>query len=149
MDPVTIALVGAAGLSAIGKLFGGSKASKAAKDRALALEEGARQRLRESGMEASLGLEDDDRLEGTAAVRAAAGGGGGLRGSAMDVLADLERQSLFKAKSTIYRGLSEARNMITEAKAERKDGKNAKISSYFSAGGSLLSGFASAAARGG
>lgn len=141
--------IAAAGLSAIGQISAGKAAKKAAAKKAAALEEGSRQRLRETGIEVSTGLQEDDRTMGTAAVRAAAGGGGGLRGSALDVLTDLETQSMAKARNTVYRGWTEARNMILDAQTARQEGKDAYKSSLISAGGSLLGGFAKAYAAGG
>lgn len=136
--------IAAAGLGALGKLSAGSADKKAAYARAARLEQGSRQRLQETGLEASIAAEDADRMMGTAAVRAAAGGGGGLRGSALDVLADLERQSLSRTRNTIYRGTAEARNMILDAEASRTEGKAAKRSSLISAAGTLLGGFGQA-----
>jgi hypothetical protein len=141
--------IAAAGLGALGKISAGKAEKKAAYARAQRLEEGSRQRLQETGLQASIDSEEADRLMGTAAVHAAAGGGGGLRGSALDVLGDLERQSLARTRNTIYRGTSEARAMIQDAAASRTEGKSALRSSLISAAGTLLGGFGQAyAARG-
>lgn len=144
------AMVGAAGLSAVGKILGGIGANKAAKARAKALELGAQMDLDEAGIAAQLGLEEDERVAGALATHAAAGGGGGLGGSALSVLNDFGRQSLMKARNTTYSGMTAAWARRNDAAVARAEGKNAKTAGFIGAGGSLLGGFAQAyGAKGG
>lgn len=138
--PVGIA---AAGLSAVGSLFEGITANSAAKARARQLEMQAQQARQEGGVAAQMGIADDQRMQAHAATLAAANGGG-FEGSAMNVLNDLQQQSLFKAKSTVYRAQSQANNADYEASVARQEGKNALISGAIKAGSSLLSGFGQA-----
>lgn len=136
--------IAAAALGAVGSIVGGIGQNNAAKARARALEMQAQQARNEAGVAAQMGLMDDDRLAGHAATLQAANGGG-FSGSAMDVLNDLRQQSIFKAKTTVYRGESQARNDLYEAKVSRQSGTNALISSGVNAASSLLGSFAQAA----
>lgn len=140
MDPVTLA---AAGFSAAGKLMGGIMANEAARARGRALDDQARQALGEAGVASMVGAEQDERLMARAATVAATQGGGGI--GASRVLADLERQSAFKARNTIYRGRAEARNARYEANLSRTEGRHALIGSAIEATGSMLNTFAQAA----
>lgn len=142
--PVVAAAIGAAGLSALGKILGGIGAKSAAKQRARALELGAQMDLDEAGIAASMGLEDDERQAGRLAVEAAAGGGGGLGGSSLRVLNDLGRQSLMKARNTVYGGQTSAWSRRNDARQARAEGRNALTQGVLGAGGSLLSGYAKA-----
>ncbi|ODT88106.1 hypothetical protein [Phenylobacterium sp. SCN 70-31] len=146
--PVPALAVASAGLSALGKILGGVGAKKAGKARAQALEYSAGLDLQEAGLAAQLGLEEDERVAANLAVNAAAGGGGGLRGSALAVLDDLGRQSLMKARNTSYAGMTAAWARRNDASAARAQGSNALTEGIVGAGGSLLGGFARAYAGG-
>lgn len=135
-------VIAAAGLSAVGKILGGASARSSARARAKANEMQARQALLESGVAAQVGVEADEREIARAATLAAAGGGG-FEGSAMRVLDDLSRQSVFRARSSIYRGQAEAQARRYDAKVAKREGDNALFSSIVGAGSSLLSSFAS------
>lgn len=141
-------VIAAAGLGALGKIMGGLSARAAARARAKALEQQARQSLMEGGVEAMMGLEADERVIANATVNAAAGGGG-LQGSASRVLDDLQRQSVFRARSTIYRAEGEARRARYEGKVAKVEGDNALAGSIVSAGSSLLGAFAKSSLGGG
>lgn len=144
-----VAAAASAGLSAIGKLLGGASAKSAAKRRAQALELGAQMDLNEAGIAAQLGLEEDERVSASLAVNAAAGGGGGLGGSALRVLNDLGRQSLMKARNTTYQGATAAWARRNDANVARAEGRNAMTQGVLGAGGSLIGGFAKLYAAGG
>lgn len=135
-------LIAAAGMAAAGKLMQGIGANAAAKSRAKALEVNAQMDLDEAGVAASLGLEEDARAQGRLAVLAGSGSGGGAQGSALNVLDDLQRQSLFKTRSTAYRGQTSAWSRRNDATIARREGKAALISSVFSAGSTVLGAFA-------
>lgn len=149
--PLVIAglTVGAAGLSAMGKILGGISAKKAAKARAKALEIGAQMDLDESGVAAQLGLEDDERVAASLATQAAAGGGGGLQGSALRVLNDLGRQSLQKARNTVYQGQTAAWSRRNDASVSRANGRQAMTEGVVGAGSTLLAAAAKVYAGGG
>lgn len=141
---IAAAVIGSAGLSAVGKILGGIGAKSSAKARARALELGAQMDLNEAGIAAQLGLEEDARVAASLAVNAAAGGGGGLGGSSLRVLNDFGRQSLQKAQSTVYGGQTSAWARRNDASVARAEGANALTTSFFGAGSSLLGGFAQA-----
>jgi hypothetical protein len=143
------AIGGAAGLSAMGKLLGGAAKKSAAKRRAQTLEMGAQMDLDEAGFNAQLGLEDDERVAGALATQAAAGGGGGLGGSALRVLHDLGRQSLTKARLTVYQGQSAAWARRNEATQTKAAGKNAFAQGALGAGSTLIGAAARVYAGGG
>lgn len=135
--------IAAVGLGAAGQLFEGLTADAAAKARAKHLQMAAQQALDEAGSAVSQGLQEDDRTQGRAAV-AAASGDGPASGSAMAVLGDLQQQSLMKAKSTIYRGQTEARSDLYDAQVAKTEGQDALVGSAISAGSSLLGQFGQA-----
>ena len=143
------AMVGAAGLAAVGKILGGISAKNAAKRRAQQLETSAQMSLAESGVAAQLGLEEDERVAGALATQAASGGGGGLRGSALNVLNDLGRQSLQKARNTVYQGQTQAWSARNDAAVAKVNGRNALTEGVLGAGSTLLSAAAKAYAGGG
>lgn len=143
------AVGGAAGLSAIGKILGGISAKQAAKQRAAALEQGALMDLAESGLAAQLGLEEDERVAASLATQAAAGSGGGLQGNAGRVLADLGRQSLQKARNTVYQGQTAAWSRRNDASVAKANGRNALTQGFVGAGSTLLSAAAKIYAAGG
>lgn len=133
-------LLAAAGIGAVKSLVGGITGNSAARARGRALDAAARQARAESGVAAQMGMEDDARMMARAETMAAAGGGG-FGGSTLNVLDDLARQSVFKARSTIYRAEREASNSEYEAKVSRRDGRNAMIGGVLSAAGSALTAF--------
>lgn len=124
-----------AGISAIGQVIGGIGKFAAAKGRARALKAGALQAKREAGIAAGMALEQGDRAAAEAAVRAASGGGG-LTGSALGALDDLASSAMFNARSAIYEGVSEGRNLEYEAKVAKKQGALELVTSLYLAGGS-------------
>lgn len=130
----------AAGIGAVKSLVGGITGRSAARARGRALDAAARQARAEGGVAAQMGMEDDARLMARAETMAAAGGGG-FGGSTLNVLDDLARQSMFKARSTIYRAEREASNSEYEAKVSRKDGTNAMIGGVLGAASSALTAF--------
>lgn len=142
------AIAGSAGLAAIGKILGGVGAKTAANQRAANLRAGAQMDLDEAGVAAQLGLEADERQAGALATEAAAGGGGGLRGSALAVLGDLGRQSLQKARNTVYGGETSAWSRRNDAVVAKAEGANALTTGIIGAGSSLLAGAATAYAVG-
>jgi len=146
--PLVAAAVASAGLSAVGKILGGIGAKKAAKARAKALEINAGMDLAEAGVAAQLGLEQDERVAASLATQAAAGGGGGLGGSALAVLNDLGRQSLQKARNTVYGGQTAAWSRRNDAQVARAEGRNAMTGAIIGAAGSLIGGAAKAYSAG-
>jgi hypothetical protein len=128
----------AAGASAVGSLFGGIGKYQAGKARARALEASARNARQESGINASIQLEDADRIGARAATLAAASGGGGLSGSALAVIDDLSRQGMYKARQTVRDGVSESRALKADASAARRQASLDLTTSFIQAGTTVL-----------
>ncbi|TCS14542.1 hypothetical protein [Caulobacter sp. BK020] len=124
-----------AGISAIGSMLGGVGQFMASRGQARALRRGAAQARREAGVRAGLALEEGDRAAAQAAVNAAAGGGG-LTGSALGALDDLASSAMFNARSAIYEGVTEGRNLDYQAKVAKKQGGLALVTNWLQAGGS-------------
>lgn len=123
-------------VQAVGSLIGGLNAQAAAKERGRQLRQAADQTGMEAGVNAMSFMEDAARQEAAAFVSSAAAGG--FTGSAVDVLNDFSGKTLFNARSIIYRGQTEARNLRQGANVARVEGQNAMVQSVFQAGASLL-----------
>lgn len=136
MDPATMMLV-SKGVGALGDLLAGVGGNTQAKQKARALEAGSRQSLAEAGVAAQLALEEGDLAQGRAAVLAAASGGG-ITGSAVDVLNQLSRKATFNARSAVYRGEMESNNLLAEAEASRAQGRVELITGLAKVGGTVL-----------
>ena len=128
----------AAGLSAVGKIFGGIGAKRAAQARAKALTNAARNARQEAGVAASIALEDSDRVGARAATLAAASGGGGLQGSALAVIDDLARQGMYRARQTVRDGLSQSVALLNDATTAKRQGSLDLFSSFIDAGSTVL-----------
>lgn len=134
--PLAIAAIG---FKVLGSIFGAQSAARAARQRAAQYEAAAQQGLDESGVAAQIQLEQGDRLAGKAATLAAASGGG-TTGSALNVMDDLARQSMFNARSAIYKGQTQARVDRMAEKAATSAGNDAVVSNLVDAGGTLVGG---------
>lgn len=128
----------ATGLAAAGKIVGGFAARKAAKARAKALTNAARNARQEAGVSASIALEESDRVGARAATLAAASGGGGLQGSALDVIDDLARQGMYRARQTVRDGLSQSVALLNDATTAKRQGSLDLFSSFIDAGSTVL-----------
>lgn len=128
----------AAGLQAVGSLFGGFGRRQASRARAKALGYAARNARREAGINASIALEDSDRVGARAATLAAASGGGGLQGSALGVIDDLARQGMYRARQTVRDGLSQSIALLQDATTAKRQGDLELFSSVIEAGSTVL-----------
>jgi len=135
-----------AGISAIGNMLGGVGQFAASRGRARALRAAGLQARREAGIEAGIALEEGDRAAASAAVQAAAGGGG-LTGSAITALDDLAGSAMFNARSAIYRGVAEGRNLDYEAKVAKRQGELALVTGWLGATGAAGSALGGMQAR--
>lgn len=129
----------AAGVSAVGSLFGGIGKRNANRAKARALQAAARNVRREAGVTASLQLEESDRVGARAATQAAANGGG-LQGSAMDVIDDLARQGVYRARQTVRDGISQSVQLMNDATTAKRQGDLELFSSAIEAGSTFLGG---------
>lgn len=128
----------AAGLSAVGSIMGGFAKRKQQRARAKALEGAARNARQEAGISASLALEESDRVGARAATLAAASGGGGLQGSALDVIDDLARQGMYRARQVVRDGLSQSTALLNDATTARRQGSLDLFGSFVEAGSTVL-----------
>lgn len=131
-------IVAAAALAAAGKLFKGITGFLGKNQEKKYLRQQAQVRRQEAGIESNVALEEGERVAARGAVVAAASGGG-TGGSATAVLDDVARQSMFNARSAIYRGESEARNLTYQASVKSAEAKIELISSFVDAGSSFMS----------
>jgi hypothetical protein len=136
MDPITISMA----IAALGKILGGFGAFGAGKAQNKLMQMGARQASQEAAVQANIALDEGERVSAQAATLAA--GGGGITGSALDVLNDLGRQSAFNARSALYAGETEAKSRLYQGQVAAHDGKMALITSVIEAGSSFLGGTA-------
>ena len=130
----------AAGVSSVGKLFGGFGAKRAAQAKARMLTAEARNVRQEAGIKASLALEDSDRTGARAATLAAASGGGGLQGSALSVIEDLARQGVYRARQTVRDGVAESTALLNDATTDKRQGSLDMFSSMIDATSTFLGG---------
>lgn len=135
------------GLSVLGHLFGASTAKKQARAKANQLMEAAQQSKAEAGAAAQVQLEQGDRLAARGATLAAASGGG-TGGSALGVLDDVTRQSIYNARVSLYKGSTQAHTYNLEAKQALDAGRAQQIGELIGAGTSLLAGFGKMAEAG-
>lgn len=128
----------AAGVGAIGALMGGIGGRQNGRARAKALDYAARNARREAGINASIQLEDSDRIGARAATMAAASGGGGLQGSALAVIDDLARQGLYRARQAVRDGVAESIALKSEATTARRQASLDLTTGFIRAGTTML-----------
>lgn len=134
-----------AGLKAVGSLFGGFGGYRANKAKAKASRFAARNARQEAGVQASIQLEDSDRIGARAATLAAASGGGGLQGSALAVIDDLARQGMYRARQTVRDGLARSSALLDESTAARRQAELELTSGVMEAATTVLGGMGKAA----
>lgn len=128
----------AAGVKQVGSILGGIGRFQAGRAREKALKFAARNARREAGINASIQLEDSDRVGARAATLAAASGGGGLQGSALAVIDDLARQGMYRARQTVRDGLAQSAAMLDEARVARAQAELDLVTGWFNAGSTFL-----------
>lgn len=79
-------------------------------------------------------------LQSRALARAAASGGGASDPTVVNILANLEGESKYRALTALYEGEETARSKETQANAKRTEAHNAKKAGYIGALGTVLSG---------
>lgn len=135
----------AVGLKAAGKIMGGIGGYRANKAKAKALKFAATNARREAGVQASIQLEDSDRIGARAATLAAASGGGGLQGSALAVIDDLARQGMYRARQTVRDGVAKSVALMDEATFRRRQAELELTAGFYEAGTTVLGGMGQAA----
>lgn len=137
----------AVGAKALGSLFGGIGRFQAGRARAKALRFAARNARQEAGINASIALEESDRVGARAATLAAASGGGGLQGSALAVIDDLARQGMYRARQTVRDGIAKSYALKDEARVARAQADLDLTTGFMDAGSTVLGGMAQEAQR--
>lgn len=139
MDPITIA----AAFAAVGSLLKGVMGYGEGKAKERQAQMAAQQANADAGIKAQASLDQLDRTEAEATVRAAQNGGG-FSGSTQDVLRDMDQRGIFNARSLIYAGATKAANYRYEGAVASREGSLKLISGVVSAGSSLAGGWADA-----
>ena len=154
-DPVTIGMaVAGTVLGAYGQIQQGNAAEAAGKAQQKGLEYQAAQMEVQAGQERAAAQRRamDERRKKTltqsrAQAISAAGGGGSLDPTIVDIMGDLEAEGEYNANVAMYEGEERARDLLTGSQLRRYEGtqartagKMAKKSSRIAAAGSLLKG---------
>lgn len=132
--------IGGKVLKAGGSIFGGIQANKAAKSEARQLEGQAIVERATSQRDAMEQRRQARLLTSRALAVAAASGGGADDPTVVNIMSDLEGEGEYRALTALYEGETEAQGLEAQARARRKEGKNAKIAGFINAGASLLDG---------
>lgn len=130
--------VGGKVLKAGGSIFGGIAANKAAKNEARQLEGQAVVERATSQRQAMEERRQARLLQSRSLAVAAASGGGADDPTVVNIMSDLEGEGEYRALTALYEGETEAQGLEAQARARRKEGKNAKIAGFINAGASLL-----------
>lgn len=139
--------IGGKVVSAGGSIFGGIQKSKALKFEAKQLEGNAGLERAMSQREAMEERRQARLLNSRALAVAAASGGGTDDPTVVNLMADIEGEGEYRALSSLYSGETSARGMEAEAKARRKEAKNAKIAGFIDGASSILGAGSSLADR--
>lgn len=134
-DPVSLGLTA---LTAGGKIFGGIAANRAGKRNARVLREQAGEELRAGAAQVSASRDAARMVIGEQLAAQFGNGFQGVSGSALDSLAQSQVNAALDAMEIRRQSVARARNLTDQAKAERAEGKNALIGSFFDAGASVL-----------
>lgn len=129
-------MMAAAVASAAGTAVEGVDAFRQSRYQASVLNNQAEAARRDASIEAQLALEDGAREVGRG-VTISAKSGGGLGGSAWDVLADLSRQNSYEVQRITTQGDNAGRAAEAEAKQVKQQGNFAAFSSVIKAGAQL------------
>lgn len=131
-------MMAAAAASAASSMIGGVNAYQMAGYNAKVMRSQADQARQDAGVEAQLALEKGARDTG-AGIVAAAKSGGGFDGSAMSVLQDLGRQSMYEARRISTEGVGQSDGLYAQARATKQQGAVQLFTSTLDAGATLLS----------
>lgn len=140
MDPIS------AGIAGLGSLLSGVSGFVNATAQQKALDNAGRQALAEAGVEAQQRLQEGDAVAASAAVQAAANGGGFV-GSTLGVLQGLSQKAMFNARAAAYAGITRNQDLRYEGELARAQGSQGLLKGVVGAGAAAFGGFAGAAAR--
>jgi hypothetical protein len=142
MDPFTIA----AGISALGSAFKGITGFLGGNQQAKAEKAAAAQAEGEAGVAASQALAQGDQVAAQGAVQAAANGGGFV-GSSIAAIQQLSSQAMFNARAAAYRGATEGRADLYQAKIAKGQGVSSLVGSLIGSAGDIAGGVARSGAE--
>lgn len=126
-------------MSAVGSIRQGQAAQASAQFNATVATQNADIARQEAAAQAQ--QQDRETYLRLGTIKANAGkNGGGMAGSALDVLADTAYQSKWETQQTLYQGELKARGYTNTANLDITEGENAKQASYMKAGSDLLGG---------
>lgn len=138
MAVVPIIMAASAAISAIGAIRQGQAADAAARFNATVAEQNAGIARQQAAANAEQ-IQRQNLLRMGSLAAAQGKSGGNMSGSVVDVLGDVAAQGELERQNAIYGGELQARGFQNTATLDRSQGENAVTSSYFKAGGELLS----------
>lgn len=138
---IPIGLAAGAGLiKGVGSIIGGKAESKALKEEARQLDAKAGTTRATSQRDAIEEARKARLLSSRAVAVAAASGGGVDDPTVLNILAGIEGEGEYRMNAALYGGEEEALGMEAAANARRREAKNVRKASKFSAAGSILGG---------
>lgn len=141
--PLPAAVVGGAiALNLGGSLLSGFAANRAAKRQARQIEENARNQFNADLLQAGEIRREGDRTLSDALAAIAAGGGDASSAGSVDQLAKLDREYEYNRLGFLYDASLRKQGALDQARAIRKGGKEALVSSLIGGAGSALSTYA-------
>ena len=138
-DPITLSIL-ALGATVGGTVYEGIQQNKQAKREAAILEQEGVYQKQKAAQEERLSRRDAHILQGRQQALLSAGGQPLTSATALNLLTESTTQEELDALTIRYGGDVAAASARSKASATRKAGKSALISSFFKAGGSLLTG---------
>lgn len=140
-DPISLAMLAATAVSAVGSIKGGNAEYKAGMYEAAADEENARFSELDGAYEESKIRREERQTSGDAIAAMGAGGGVQLgTGSALELLRENAYNSEFDALSARYTAATQARNYRLDAVRQRAGARQARTAGFMRAGAQILQG---------
>lgn len=137
MSGVEPLMIAAAVASAAGSAVQGVNAYQVGAYQSKLAKEQAAQAAADASSQAQQALDEGARTLARGVTIAAQGGG--LNGSALDVLGDLSRQTTYEARRLTTQGLAEAQALATEGRAAKQQGAIGAVSHGLEAASTLFS----------
>jgi len=129
-------MIAAAVAGAAGTALDGASQFADSRYRSAVLKNQADAARRDAGIEVQLNLEDSGR-DLAVAQTIAAKGGGGIEGSALNVMRDLSRQGIYEVQRIAVEGDNASRAAMADAKQAKRQGDFALAGSLIKAGAQL------------
>jgi hypothetical protein len=126
-------------LTAVGTIYGGVQANKAAKVEAKSLQKKGDNELAIGQRQALRARQEKERVLSRQRAVAAASGAGATDPSVEAVMGKTEQEGEYNALLEMYRGQQNRADLYAEAKTRRKEGKSALVGSFIDAGGTIYS----------